>query len=95
MRASGVPLTSVLTGARPAGYGPATRRAVALAVARTTVNPEPARLVATTSVAVSVTRSRRPVSACPTWYRRAANGVAVVPAPVTQRRPAWSQARQA
>ena len=47
--------------------------------------------VCTTSAAVSVTRSRRPVSACPARYRRAANGAAVVPAAVRQWPPCGPQ----
>ncbi len=39
--------------------------------------------VSTTSLAVSVSRSFRPVSACPTMYRAAANGVAVESAALT------------
>jgi len=45
----------------------------------------------TTSAAVSVTRSRRPVSAWPARYWRAANGVAVESAAVVQRRPLGAQ----
>ena len=45
----------------------------------------------TISAAVSVTRSRRPVSACPARYWRAANGVAVVSAAVVQCRPLGAQ----
>ena len=48
-------------------------------------------LVWTVSAAVSVTRSRRPVSACPTRYWRAANGVTVEPAAVVQCRPLGAQ----
>ncbi len=42
-----------------------------------TLNVNVAGWVSTTSAAVSVTRSRRPVSGCPGRYCRAANGVAV------------------
>ncbi len=52
-----------------------------------TLNVNVDRWVSTVSAAVSVTRSRRPVSACPTRYCRAANGVAVESAAVTQCRP--------
>ncbi len=52
---------------------------------------KPGPCVCTTSDAVSVTRSRRPVSACPARYRRAANGVAVVAAAVRQWPPSGPQ----
>ena len=47
--------------------------------------------VCTTSAAVSVTRSRRPVSACPARYRRAANGAAAVPAAARHPCPSFAQ----
>ena len=45
----------------------------------------------TTSAAVSVTRSRRPVSAWPARYWRAANGVAVASAAARQWPPCGPQ----
>ena len=49
-----------------------------------TLNVNVAGWVSTTSAAVSVTRSRRPVSGCPGRYCRAANGVTVESDAVTQ-----------
>ena len=46
-----------------------------------TLNVKSAGLVSTTSAAVSFSRRYFPVSAWPTMYRRAANGVAVRSAP--------------
>ena len=51
---------------------------------RMTLKVNVAGWVSTTSAAVSVTRSRRPVSGCPGRYCRAANGVAVESDAVTQ-----------
>ena len=56
---------------------------VTVADALTWVKENVAGSVSTVSLAVSTSRSCRPVSACPAMYRCAANGVAVVSAALT------------
>ena len=66
-----------MRGRWPAGYSATDAADSADAEAWITTNEKAAGLVSTTSVAISVSRSRRPVSAWPAMYLAAANGVTV------------------
>ena len=66
VRASGVPLMKAAHGRPKTGNAPATPLVVAVEEARMTRNVNGCRSVCTTAIAVTVTRSRLPTSACPT-----------------------------
>jgi hypothetical protein len=66
VRRSGVPLTNAVAGRSCSWYARTGVMASQLTERRMTVNANVDASVSTTSAAVSVTFSRRPVSACPT-----------------------------